>query len=223
MTGLTPTRLADSPPTRGLARRSLGSNWIWAWNAIDKYRAARSLHTPHAVPAIPDGYLVDALAVEGPLESQPVVVELDLGVIPSPAGSGELLLTNDDAVAIMVFVGSQQNGRANPVVIATFHGCQQVTFGYPNDSAQSGHPLYQHGEWAYGFHKVLNSGWQRRLAEQNRVAFPTWKPTGPPLHHFLVAMHESLGESLAEDVSVEITVGTFEEAAKTALARVMAE
>ena len=123
----------------------------------------------------------------------------------------------------MVFVGWQQSGRAHPVVIATFHRCDQVTFGSPNDSAQSGHPLYQHGEWAYGFHEVSNSGWQRRLDEQNRVAFPTWEPTGPPLRHFLVATHESLGEFLAEDVSVEITVGTFEEAAKKALARVMAE
>ena len=70
-----------------------------------------------------------------PVESR--VVELDLGVMPSPAGSGELLLV-DEWSCRLVFVTSGGSG----VGVATFKGCRQVLFGYPNDEAQPGHPLY---------------------------------------------------------------------------------
>jgi hypothetical protein len=99
------------------------------------------------------------------------VVELDLGVMPSPAGSGELLLV-DEWSCRLVFVTSGGSG----VGVATFKGCRQALFGYPNDEAQPGHPLYPAGGWSYGFYEVLGSDWAARLWTQNRVVFPIGHP-----------------------------------------------
>lgn len=138
------------------------------------------------------------------------MVELDLGVMPSPAGSGELLLV-DEWSCRLVFVTSGGSG----VAVATFKGCQQVLFGYPNDEAQPGHPLYAAGPWSYGFYEVFGSDWAARLQAQNRVVFPDWTPSDK--RHFLVACHEDLVEVLADDVEVEVSQRPFEAVALEAL------
>jgi hypothetical protein len=101
------------------------------------------------------------------------------------------------------------------VAVATFKGCHQVVFGYPNDEAQPGHPLYPAGGWSYGFYEVLGSDWAARLWAQNRVVFPDWTP--PDKRHFLVACHEDLVEVLADDVEVEVSPRPFEAVALEAL------
>ncbi|MEQ4301835.1 hypothetical protein ABNF97_10660 [Plantactinospora sp. B6F1] len=59
------------------------------------------------------------------------------------------------------------------VALATFSNALQVTFGYPNDEALPGHPLYDAAaDWSYGFYEVQGSPWLRRLGAQNRVKFP---------------------------------------------------
>ena len=147
----------------------------------------------------------------------PQVVKLDLGVIPSPAGSGELLLA-DEWSCRLVFVPSVSDGLSAPprTAMATFQGCLQVVFGYPNDEAHPGHPLYSN--WSYGFYEVLGSDWPDRLEAQNRVAFPhSTVPWGK--RHFLMTCHESLVEVLAEDLSVEVFERPFAEVAADALRR----
>jgi hypothetical protein len=140
------------------------------------------------------------------------VVELDLGVMPSPAGSGELLLV-DEWSCRLVFVTAAP--PTSGVAVATFKGCRQVVFGYPNDEAQPGHPLYRAGGWSYGFYEVLGSDWAARLQAQNRVVFPDWTPSDK--RHFLVACHEDLVEVLADDVEVEVSQRPFEAVALEAL------
>ena len=138
------------------------------------------------------------------------MVELDLGVMPSPAGSGEPLLV-DEWSCRLVFVTSGGSG----VGVATFKGCRQALFGYPNDEAQPGHPLYPAGGWSYGFYEVLGSDWAARLRAQNRVVFPDWTPSDK--RHFLVACHEDLVEVLADDIAVEVSQRPFEAVALEAL------
>jgi hypothetical protein len=147
----------------------------------------------------------------------PHVVELDLGAIPSPAGSGELLLA-DEWSCRLVFVPSGGGGLGAPprTAMATFQGCLQVVFGYPNDEAHPGHPLYSN--WSYGFYEALGSDWRDRLEAQNRVAFPDWT-TPWQRRHFLVVCHESLVEVLAEDVRVEVFERRFADVAADALRR----
>ncbi|WBB69086.1 hypothetical protein [Micromonospora sp. WMMD812] len=146
---------------------------------------------------------------------KPQVVMLDLGVIPSPSGSGELLLA-DDRSCRLVFVPTVEAG-APRVAMATFAGFSQVIFGYPNDEALSGHPLQGPTDtWDYGFYEVQGSPWPRRLEAQNRVNFPdrtsSWRQ-----RHFLLVCHEDLVEVLADDVTVELFDQPFEEVALHAL------
>jgi hypothetical protein len=141
------------------------------------------------------------------------VVELDLGVVPSPSGSGELLLVGEGDCRV-VFVTAA--APASQVAVASFRGCVQVVFGYPNDESQPGHPLYEVADgWEYGFYEVHGSDWDARLQAQNRVVLPSqarWD-----VRHFMVACHENLVEVLAEDVTVEVSDRPFDEVAAEAL------
>ena len=92
-----------------------------------------------------------------------------------------------------------------------------MVFGYPNDEAQPGHPLYAAGTWSYGFYEVLGSDWPARLEAQNRVAFPTSSLGWRSKRHFIVVCHEDLVEALADDVSVRVSDDSFEEVALAAL------
>jgi hypothetical protein len=146
----------------------------------------------------------------------PRVVELDLGVIPSPAGSGELLLADEWSCRLVFVPPGNVIGRPARTAMATFQGCSQVVFGYPNDEAHPGHPLY--ADWSYGFYEVLDSDWPGRLEAQNRVAFPHSTPRWEK-RHFLVVCHEDLVEVLADDVGVEVFERPFEAVALDALRR----
>jgi hypothetical protein len=144
------------------------------------------------------------------------VVELDLGVRPAPAGSGELLLHTDGPDALLVLlVNDRDNSRAGPAIV-TLVGCQQSVFGYPNDEARWGDPRLR--GLGYGFFEVLDSPWPQRLGRYNRPAFPT-RTVHRPLRHFGVSCHESLGEFLAADIRVELGPETFAQAVREALRR----
>jgi hypothetical protein len=148
-----------------------------------------------------------------------MVVALDLGVIPSPAGSGELLIADEDSYQL-VFVTAAIESPSR-VGVATFRGCRQVVFGYPNDEAQPGHPLHQSADgWTYGFYEVVGSDWPKRLETQNRVVFPTRTPPWGQ-RHFIVVCHENLVEVLADDVVVDLHDRVFEEVALDALRRIL--
>jgi hypothetical protein len=145
---------------------------------------------------------------------QPRVVELDLGAIPPPAGSGELLLVDERSCRLVFVPAVFDTPDRHRTAVATFKRCAQVLFGYPNDEAQPGHPPY--ADWSYGFCEVLGSGWPARLGAQNRVAFPTQTPPGQQ-RHLIVVCHEGLVEALADDVSVEVFDRPFQDVALGAL------
>ena len=143
------------------------------------------------------------------------VVELDLGLLPSPSGSGELLLQNVNGNAYLVLVVVDRDYREVGPAVVTFTRCEQSVFGYPNDEAQGGDPrLRDH----WGFLEVRDSSWPRRLERYNRQAFPV--PGNPwSARHFVVMCKENLGEFLADDVSVEAWPGTFDAAVAEAVRR----
>jgi hypothetical protein len=147
------------------------------------------------------------------------VVELDFGMRPSPAGSGELLLHTDGPDALLVLlVNGPDHTRAGPAIV-TFVGCRQSVFGYPNDEARWGDPRLR--GLGYGFFEVRDSPWPRRLESYNRQAFPT-RTVPRPLRHFGVSCHESLGEFLAADVRTELWPDPFDDAVREALRRLRA-
>ena len=82
--------------------------------------------------------------------------------------------------------------------VLRFPVCQIVKFGYPNDEALPGHPLYSKGLSYYGLFEVLDSSWIKTLAEQNLVSFPNPGPSRPSRRHFVVTFHDSTLECIAE-------------------------
>lgn len=141
----------------------------------------------------------------------PSIVTLDLPM-PSPSGSGELLLV-DEWSCRLVYVPMTRPGTA----VATFVGCRQSVFGYPNDEAARGHELY--GPLSYGIFEVLDSEWPRRLEAFNRRTFPDTTRSWDHVRHFVVKCHESLVEVLADDVRVDIHDRPFADVAVSTLRR----
>jgi hypothetical protein len=146
------------------------------------------------------------------------VVQLDLGVRPSPAGSGELLLHTEGPDAILVLLVVDRDSRRVGPAIVTFVRCRQSVFGYPNDEAQWGDSRLR-GR-GYGFFEVCDSPWPGRLDAYNRQAFPA-RTVPQPLRHFGVACHENLGEFLAEDIRMQLWPDPFEDAVREALRRLL--
>lgn len=140
--------------------------------------------------------------------------ELDLGIIPSPSGAGALLL-HGEAVAdcLVVFMGWRPSNRTSTAALATFSGCSQSVFGYPNDEAYWGIPHAR-----YGFYEVIDSDWSDRLTEFNRLRFPNTEPHTDRRHYFM-GCHDASGQFLARDLSVEAIDGGFGAALNEALMR----
>lgn len=55
----------------------------------------------------------------------------------------------------LVFVPSTAMPGRMQTAVATFSRCRQAVFGYPNDEALLGHPLYAGRR--YGFYEVIDS------------------------------------------------------------------
>ena len=138
------------------------------------------------------------------------VVRLELGYEPEAAVSGAFLI-QDEYDAFIVFNAMKiENGAridAGRAVVELVR-CLATKFGYPNDEALGGHPLYSRGLGAYEISEVMNSKWIDEQIRQNRVNFPetpnnTWK------RHFVFTFHDSTFECLAADIKIEITTEPF--------------
>lgn len=140
--------------------------------------------------------------------------ELDLGLIPSPAGAGALVLHGEEqADCLVVFIAFRPADRTDTAALATFSNCTQSIFGYPNDEAY----------WAvlgagYGFYEVLDSDWADRRTQFNRLRFPDTDPDRHSRHYFM-GCHDASGQFLARDLSVETISGGFDSALTEALRR----
>jgi len=118
------------------------------------------------------------------------VVRLDLPWTPDP-GAPLPLLWQADGDAVVIYHPSFSTGRGGERVVLRFGRCMIAVFGYPNDEALGGHPLFEHGLGFYDIFEVLNSSWIQRLRDQNLVNFPgielagrdwcvcaVWRPDG---------------------------------------------
>ena len=103
-----------------------------------------------------------------------------------------LFQTEDETVLIY---------RGCGVLVVRFDRCHITRFGYPNDEALSGHPLYASGLQAYGVFEVHGSSWPAELEAQNRRVFP--KSHAFEYRHFIFTFHDSTFECLADSVRIE--------------------
>lgn len=147
------------------------------------------------------------------------LLELDLGVIPSPAGAGALVLHDEEGPDCLVVMHVHRPAdRTELAAIATFHHCEQSVFGYPNDEA------YDAVEGAgYGFYEVLDSDWSSRLWEFNLRRFPLAHPGSHPSRHYFMGCHDASGQFLARDLSVEVVEEGYTAALRRALRRMGAD
>jgi hypothetical protein len=138
------------------------------------------------------------------------MVALDLGCVPERAISGAVLVQTERS-CFLTFNATQPgpDGVMHPagVALIEFLNCRIAQFGYPNDEAYRGHPLFAKtaalGEAWTGTHEVRDSTWIRCLEQQNRVAFPDSDPW-QGARHFIIEFHESTFECIADGLRLEL-------------------
>lgn len=142
-------------------------------------------------------------------ESTTEVREVSSPFRPS-AGPSNPILWQDDVGAVLICETDEHSPDARGVL--RFQSCLQTRFGYPNDEALPGHPLYSSGLRYYALFEVLNSAWLSDLIRQNRVAFPgdtDWPHR--PYRHFIVTFQDSTFEALCLNVGAQTTNETVAE------------
>ncbi|HLN16965.1 MAG TPA: hypothetical protein VK277_09465, partial [Acidimicrobiales bacterium] len=112
------------------------------------------------------------------MDDEERVVELDLPWQPD-AGAPHPVVRQDEARLVVVYRAAHP--AVGPFVRLQFDSPLCSIFGYPNDEALAGHPLYEVGLGSYGLYEVLSSAWLRELRGRNLTCFPnsTWWPDPP--------------------------------------------
>jgi hypothetical protein len=126
------------------------------------------------------------------------IVKLTIGLRPE-GGAPEPLLIQDDREARLVFDAVTPEDT-EVIAIVRFNRVLASRFGYPNDEALPGHPLYAHGMDHHWIYEVLQPTWLEQLKIQNAVSFPTGSRWSQ--RHFIVTLKDSTFECLADDYQV---------------------
>lgn len=126
------------------------------------------------------------------------VIKLEVPWLPDPGTPDPHLLAADGGPTTVVYQAAEIAPTDD--VVLRFPRCRIVKFGYPNDEALPGHPLYPKGLSYYGLFEVLDSSWSKALAEQNLVSFPDPIPSWTGGRHFIVTFHDSTLECIAERI-----------------------
>jgi hypothetical protein len=118
-----------------------------------------------------------------------------------------------------------ENGTYQDVgtALIEFEGCLLTKFGYPNDEAQPGHPLYKNIEKAggcYDAYEVKNSYWVKEVETQNKVSFPEFSINK---RHFIIFFHDSSFECLANDIKVQVIEKPYKNSWELITERVISE
>jgi hypothetical protein len=140
------------------------------------------------------------------------VVRFDIGFEPEAGVSGPVLLqTDDDAFLTFNAVRMTPDGKRGTVGtgIIEFERCGVTKFGYPNDEALAGHPLYKRGLQAYSVFEVLGSSWIQQMTEQNRVSFPNTSDSEQ--RHFIFTFHDSTFECVADSLRATLSIEPYEQ------------
>ena len=147
--------------------------------------------------------------------SQPYAIRINLGI--ETGREAPIVLCADLVTVLICEVFRRRDDGIKEVAgyaVVEFTLCHWSTFGYPNDEAIDGHPMYGKGFDAYGAFEVFNSPWTARMTEQNRVAFPDTKKC--PCRHLILSFHESTFECLVERANVAAIKGGYFEAFQAA-------
>src|SRR4051794_31035957 len=126
-------------------------------------------------------------------EEKDRVIPLNLGCTPEAAVSGALLLQTENKTYLTFNAEKETSdgySKDAGTAVVEIERCKITKFGYPNDEALPGHPLYPKGLNTYGIYEVLNSSWITELSEQNRIAFPD-RTSNKSMRHFIFIFHDN--------------------------------
>ena len=148
------------------------------------------------------------------MPEQDTVVPFSLGgVTPGPEEWGPHVLQNEH-LSFLLFDAIRGNeagaDRSAGTAIVTINGCLSTRFGYPNDEALGGHPLYRRGLRHYRIFEVLNSSWISTMAEQNRLCFPHSDIFASD-RHWIFTFQDSTFECVAKSLELEVSNTPFRE------------
>lgn len=144
------------------------------------------------------------------------------GLMTIPSGAGGVVIHAEEGLDCHVVLGVLRLAdKARQVALVTLEGCMQSVFGYPNDEAYWRDPRGAGGDPpGYGFYEILSTTWPGRLIAYNRHAFPDRTPSHySTLRHFFIGCHDASGDFLAQDLRIEVTDGSYQEALAEAMYR----
>jgi hypothetical protein len=158
------------------------------------------------------------------VDQRDIVIELE-GVPQSSVGAPLPLVMSNEHVLLLAYIIEGEpykwDGRVlsdddlamfvERVAFVEFESYRSYMFGFPNDEAISGHPLYGRGLRPYGAFEVKGSSWVRQLERMNSV-HPRYDPERfKALHHYVFAFHDSMLECVARGYKITERKGTIAE------------
>ena len=99
---------------------------------------------------------------------------------------------------------TQTEGTATittPNVVVRCDGVLVTRFGYPNDEALAGDPVYSAGLKFYDVVEVLDSPWLIDINARNKTQFPNFG--GYDHKHYFMAFHDSSFEVLCRNIAFD--------------------
>jgi hypothetical protein len=163
------------------------------------------------------------------------VVPLDFGCQPSPSGSAELILQDDESCYVLFMAIATQLSEEGfleqrGVAVAQCVNFMASRHGYPNDEGRDEHRLWSAGlSDSIGIAEVIDSSWLAELESQlDRSTRRLWtvealrarEPLG--LRHYILQFKESTLEILANDLRISLHQEPYAVVAQATLRRMLA-
>ncbi|HVI06575.1 MAG TPA: hypothetical protein VM711_10840, partial [Sphingomicrobium sp.] len=162
---------------------------------------------------------VDQNPTDWPDDQSERVVPLDIGCRPLPSGPDGVLVQGETAAALIFLCSRFDPARRTyedaGVASVLFRHYLATRYGWPNDEAIMGHPLYPKGlVRADGVAEVHNSQWLKTVQLRNNLSFPRADPSTQyaSMRHFVFEFKEHLFECLAPSIDVAVQLEPFDSA-----------
>ena len=126
--------------------------------------------------------------------------QMDTGA-PMPS-----IVVDDRELYVGYIVRDSESVDGASYAVVRFSGVSQHTFGYPNDEALDGHPLYTFGLAFYAFNEIANSPCLKELAARNAKSHPGSEPRFLRRKHWIVSFHDETLEVIGDSVEFIGTV-----------------